>query len=245
MTSPLPPRFLPGLLFTAILGSMAWWGWPRPGDALGQSSAAAPEPGPIEDKPAIRRPETTPTVSTASPSPAASKTATAESEVSDAGSLPAPEKGATASPALEESAPGGIPPGMSALFPVGRVFQGVRIPSYSGDTLGSVIHSQFMKRADDEHLEMETLEIVVYQAGKAATRILTDRAIFDIATKTLRSTTSARIIQDQFEMKGDRLLFDSQSRIGHLSGHVKTVIQDPDAFQKKNPETATTPVPDE
>jgi hypothetical protein len=225
-------RFLPGLLFAAIFGSMAWWGWPRTGEALGQ------EPGSIEDKPAIRRPEAAPTVSAA---PTAPKTEAPPAPVEKkAPAAKAPEPAADA----EEPAPGGIPPGMAALFPVGRVFQGVRIPSYSGDTLGSVIHSQYMKRADDEHLEMETLEIVVFQGGKASTRILTDRAIFDITTKTLRSTTSARIIQDQFEMKGDRLLFDSQSRIGHLSGHVKTVIHDPEALQTKTQDPVTPPAPE-
>ncbi|MCB1078756.1 MAG: LPS export ABC transporter periplasmic protein LptC, partial [Verrucomicrobiae bacterium] len=177
-------------------------------DAVGQE----------QDRPAIARPQeaSAPPVSNAE-KPAPAKTPPPADVPKSSEEEPAPEEG-------------GIPPELASLFPIGRVFQGVRIPSYSGDSLGSVIHSQFMKRADDEHLEMEMLEIVIYNAGEPDTRILTDRAIFDTVAKTLRSTTPAKIVQSQFEMNGDRLIFDTNSRTGHLSGNVKTVIHDAENF---------------
>ncbi|MCB1233258.1 MAG: LPS export ABC transporter periplasmic protein LptC [Verrucomicrobiae bacterium] len=113
---------------------------------------------------------------------------------------------------------------LNELIPIGRIFEGVKIPSYSGDTLSSVVHAAFMRRADDEHLEMEMLEIVVYDGEEPDSRILTDRAIYDMEAKTLRSTTPAKIIQKQFEMTGDRMIFDSTTRIGHMFGNVKTRI---------------------
>lgn len=182
------------------------------------------------DKPAIARPEAP---ETPEPAPAPLPAPVADTPVAPA---PAPAAKASAkkdSAPTDEAAPaaGGIPPEMSALFPIGRVFEGVRIPSYSGDALGSVIHSQFMKRSDAEHLELEMLEIVVYTAGEPDTRILTDRAVFDTVAKTLRSTTPARILQKQFEMNGDRLIFDANARTGHLSGNVKTRIHDVESFQ--------------
>ena len=119
---------------------------------------------------------------------------------------------------------------MNQLVPIGRIFRGVKIPNYSGDTLGSVVNADFMRRADDEHLEMEMLEIVNYNKGVADSRILTDRAIYDIEAKTLRSTTPAKIVQEQFEMTGDRMIFDSITRIGHMSGRVKTRIFNVDQF---------------
>jgi hypothetical protein len=210
----------------ALLGALAWSGGSRPDRAIAQEA----------DKPAIARPKAAPV---GVPAPETIQPAPNAPVATDPVAKRDPDRphstdSQTAAPEGEEPLEeGGIPPGMAELFPVGRVFEGVRIPSYSGDGLSSVIHSQYMKRSDDEHLEMEMLEIVIYNAGVADTRILTDRAIFDTVAKTLRSTTAAKIVQEQVEMRGDRLLFDSVSRTGHLSGNVKTLIFNAD--QLRNP----------
>lgn len=229
-------RFTPWVLGSAIAALAAGGGlapWAQT-EARGQD----------QDKPAIARPQAAGGKAEAAPKAPAAEAPPPASEP-PAGATPAP---ATSAPATSSAnqAPGeapadpeGIPPEMAALFPVGRVFEGVRIPSYHGDALSSVIHSRYMKRADDEHLEMELLEIVTYQAGEADTRIETDRAIFDTVAKTLRSTTSAKILQQQFEMRGDRMIFDSNSRVGHLSGNVKTLVFNTGQFRKGTPSAPT------
>jgi hypothetical protein len=219
-------RSLPISAALALLGVLAWSGGARSIRAIAQEA----------DKPAVARPKAAPAEVpaplTIQPSPI--EPAAPAPLAKSAPGQPVPALPQLADPEAEETPEaGGIPPGMAEMFPVGRVFEGVRIPSYSGDGLSSVIHSQYMKRSDDEHLEMEMLEIVIYNAGVADTRILTDRAIFDTVAKTLRSTTAAKIVQEQVEMRGDRLLFDSVSRTGHLSGNVKTLIFNAD--QLRNP----------
>jgi hypothetical protein len=204
-----------------LLGALAWPGASRP-EAIAQDL----------DKPAVARPRPVAPAPEAPVAPAP-QPAPAKKDAAPVSAPPAKANSEATAPEDAETTEGGIPPSMAALFPIGRVFEGVRIPSYSGDSLGSVIHSQYMKRSDDEHLEMEMLEIVIYNAGKADTRILTDRAIFDTVAKTLRSTTPAKIVQDQFEMRGDRLIFDSNSRTGHLSGNVKTLIFNSEQFRNK------------
>ncbi len=198
------------LLGGAITGSMR----------LRAQAQTAGEPS--VDKPAIRRPATAPEATAPAPveSPAPADATAAPKPASAAGA--SGEDDADSPPDDgEEEAP---ETDMAGLFPVGRVFEGVKIPSYSGDALGSVVHADYMRRADDEHLEMEMLEIVIYSEGEPDSRILTDRAIYDMKARTLRSTTPAKIVQSQFEMRGDRMLFDSVTRIGHMSGNVKTRI---------------------
>ncbi|MCB1063153.1 MAG: LPS export ABC transporter periplasmic protein LptC [Verrucomicrobiae bacterium] len=198
------------------------------------------------DKPAIRRPEPVPVPATvpdpapkptstpapvaeiAPDSPPAASDSTSPSPDSKQKKISSAESEESDTPESEGAEDEGS--NMAALFPIGRVFEGVKIPSYSGDALGSVIHADYMRRADDEHLEMEMLEIVVYNAGEADSRILTDRAIYDMKAKTLRSTTPAKIVQKQFEMRGDRMFFDSITRVGHMDGNVKTLIYQVDQF---------------
>lgn len=162
-----------------------------------------------QDKPAIARPE-----------PEVGEKPTAKEESEDS-------KESDDDSSSEEGSEEGEESGsdrMATLVPIGRIFEGVKIPNYSGDALSSLVKANFMRRADDEHLEMEMLEIVIYSRGEADSKILTDRAIYDMEAKTLRSTTPAKIVQKQFEMRGDRMIFDSETRIGHLSGNTKTRI---------------------
>lgn len=171
-----------------------------------------------QDKPAIARPATEP-----------AERVPGNQADPDSDAPLTPEEEAAAAEEAESNR-------MAALVPIGRIFEGVKIPNYSGDSLGSVVNANFMRRADDEHLEMEMLEIVVYNRGEPDSRILTDRAIYDMQEKTLRSTTPARIVHRQFEMTGDRMLFDSVTRVGHLSGNVKTRIYNTDELMNSGGE---------
>lgn len=214
------------------------------GAAVGVIGLRAQERENVADKPAVRRPVETPALSPSpmipEPPATAPESATGSSRAPEsAGSTPKPPGMAAGAPSSAD-AQGELDPEaqfaaeraarMNQLVPIGRIFRGVKIPNYSGDTLGSVVNADFMRRADDEHLEMEMLEIVNYNRGVPDSRMLTDRAIYDIEAKTLRSTTPAKIIQQQFEMTGDRMIFDSNTRIGHMSGRVKTRIYQVDQY---------------
>lgn len=225
-------RSLNGALAILLLGA---------GAIAGVMGLRAQEGSGSEDKPAIRRPAESPALSPTPMIPEPPATAPQPAPGTPPGSTdsPSPGEGSGAAPAAE-GAEGELDPEaqlaaeraarMNQLVPIGRVFRGVKIPNYSGDTLGSVVNADFMRRADDEHLEMEMLEIVNYNKGVPDSRILTDRAIYDIEAKTLRSTTPAKIVQEQFEMTGDRMIFDSNTRIGHMSGRVKTRIYQVDQY---------------
>ena len=126
---------------------------------------------------------------------------------------------------------GSIPIGIEKMFPVGRTFFGVRIPSYTGDQLDSVVTTEVMKRVDEEHVDMETLVIQVYSEGQPDTKIMMDKAIYDMEEDKLTSRqTPPEILHSQFKMVGDKMTFDREARVGHMIGNVKMTIFNVESF---------------
>lgn len=121
----------------------------------------------------------------------------------------------------------GAPPAIGNLFPVGREFRGVKIPSYSGDILNSVVLAKTMVRVDDEHLEMRDLEITLFgrSSEEQDTIITTDVGVYDLKSESLTSRSKAYIERDEeFTMEGDRMIFNGKTQEGRLVGNVKMVI---------------------
>ncbi len=119
------------------------------------------------------------------------------------------------------------PPSLGALFPVGRAFRGVKIPSYAGDILNSIVVAQTMVRVDEEHLEMRQLEITLFGRSSAEqdTTITTDLGVYDLNNETLTSRSKAFIERDnEFTMVGDRMIFNGKTQEGRLVGNVKMRI---------------------
>lgn len=131
----------------------------------------------------------------------------------------------------EEVPEDAIPPEFEKMCPVGRSFYGVRIPSYAGDHLNSVVTSEVMTRVDAEHLDMEKLVIQVYSGGMPDAKIMMDRAIYDMDEEKLTSRqTPPEILHSQFKMVGDKMTFDRQTRVGHMTGNVKMTIFNVESF---------------
>jgi hypothetical protein len=140
-------------------------------------------------------------------------------------------KNSTSSKPTEKPAPevesSGAPPAIGNLFPVGRTFRGVKIPSYAGDILNSVVLAQTMVRVDDEHLEMRDLEITLFarSSEEQDTLITTDVGVYDLKSEILTSRSKAFIERDdEFTMEGDRMIFNGKTQEGRLVGNVKMRI---------------------
>ena len=141
---------------------------------------------------------------------------------SPAANAPKSSKSSTAGEdAPEEPVASGAPPAIGNLFPVGREFRGVKIPSYSGDILNSVVLAKTMVRVDDEHLEMRDLEITLFArtSEEQDTVITTDVGVYDLKSETLTSRSKAYIERDgEFIMTGDRMIFNGKTQEGRLIG---------------------------
>jgi hypothetical protein len=129
-----------------------------------------------------------------------------------------------------------LPPEVTSLFPIGRAFKGVSIPSYQGTELRSVMHAEVITRVDEQYLDLVKLVISVFNsAGEPDTTISMDEAAYDLVLGELRSKTPATIAQAQFTLTGETMIFDAASQVSRLVGNVRLVIPDIDSIAQFGP----------
>jgi len=124
-----------------------------------------------------------------------------------------------------------FPPKLQEMFPIGRVFKGVAIPSYTEENLKSVMHASSITRVDERYLDLFNLVLLVYNGGdEPETTISMDEAAYDMQTGELKSRTPSKIEQTKFTMTGDTMIFQQKTQVSRLEGNVKVVIPDADEF---------------
>jgi len=112
------------------------------------------------------------------------------------------------------------------ILPKGRILRGVKLPSYSGDRLSSLMTAITMKRLDETHLDMEELRIIMYaKPGEKNTLISTERGIYDLEKEEITSETRTRVEQEGiFDLEGDLMVFDANTQKGKMTGNVKMLL---------------------
>ncbi len=155
-----------------------------------------------QDRPAIERPDK------AAKSPAKAKEEDAE------------EEGRARGPAVD----------IGKILPEGRILRGVKLPSYTGDRLSSLMTAITMKRLDETHLDMEELRITMYaKPGEKATLISTEQGIYDLEKEEITSDKRTRIEQDGvFDLEGDDMVFDAVTQKGKMTGNVRMLLYQAD-----------------
>jgi len=121
-----------------------------------------------------------------------------------------------------------LPPEIASLFPIGRVFKGLSIPTYSSDDqIKAVMRADSVIRVDEQFIDFLNLTVLVYNSrGEPETTITMPEAAYDILIGELASKTSSRIEQPRFTVTGDKMIFETRSQISRLVGNVKLVIPD-------------------
>ena len=124
-----------------------------------------------------------------------------------------------------------LPDELTTIFPVGRTFSGVAIPSYEEEKLQSVMRAATITRINERYIDLTELVITIYSGGEESqTTIFMEEAAYDLALGTLRSKTPARIEQEQFTMTGETMTFDTRAQVSRLVGNVKVIIPDASAL---------------
>jgi hypothetical protein len=137
------------------------------------------------------------------------------------------EREAAGKALAEEAVKGALPDELTASFPIGRVFTGVAIPSYTDDVLKSVMTADSVVRVDEQYLDLVNLIVHVYNnAGEPETTISMDEASYDLVIGELASKTPSRIAQPRFTMTGDKMTFQADAQVARLIGNVKVVVPD-------------------
>ena len=126
-----------------------------------------------------------------------------------------------------------LPAELAEMFPIGREFKGVSIPSYSEDELSSIMNAKIVKRIDEEFLDLTGLVVKVFSGSgedRTETIIRMERAEYHLLNGELTSKTQAVIEQPQFTMTSDQMIFESHSEKSRMIGNVIVIVPDAGSF---------------
>ena len=133
----------------------------------------------------------------------------------------------------------GASPGEQSLtnipLPIGHEAKGLVLPDFDGDGhLRGKFEAGTAHRIDEQHIGFEQLKIITYTPDdQQDLRIDMSTSVLDLKTRILSSQARTMIQRADFNIAGDSVEFDTNSRTGRLVGNVKMVITDKSRFTAK------------
>lgn len=128
---------------------------------------------------------------------------------------------------------------LGKMLPIGQKNLDARMPSFRDGKPSSLIHAGSMTRTDEDHMEMENVDIRLFgETAEADLRVQLHTGLYDMNTQVLLSHERSRVSRNDFQLEGDTMVFDTKSQQGKMEGHVHMIIFDASALKKK-PEGAT------
>jgi hypothetical protein len=127
--------------------------------------------------------------------------------------------------------PGGSPGERSLTnipLPIGHEAKGLVLPDFDGDgRLRGRFEAGTAHRIDQEHIGFQQLKITTYTPeSQPDLQIDMHTSVLDLKTRILSSQERTTIQRSDFNIAGDSVQFDTNSRTGRLIGNVKMVITD-------------------
>jgi hypothetical protein len=130
------------------------------------------------------------------------------------------------------SATRGGSPGEQSLtnipLPIGHEAKGLVLPDFDADGhLRGRFEAGTAHRIDQEHIGFQHLKITTYTPeSQPDLQIDMSTSVLDLKTRVLSSQERTIIQRADFNIAGDSVQFDTNSRTGRLIGNVKMVITD-------------------
>src|SRR5713226_6305395 len=111
-------------------------------------------------------------------------------------------------------------------LPVGHEAKGLVLPDFGIDgRLRGKFEAKTARRIDEEHVGFQDLEIMTYtRENRPDLTINMHTSVLDLKTRVLSSPERTTIKRADFNITGDSVQFDTNTRTGHLVGNVKMVI---------------------
>ena len=125
-----------------------------------------------------------------------------------------------------------VSPGEQSLtnipLPIGHEAKGLVLPDFDGEGhLRGRFEAGTARRIDQEHVGFEHLKITTYTPeNQTDLRIDMHTSILDLKTRILSSQERTTIQRADFNIAGDSVQFDTNTKTGRLIGNVKMVITD-------------------
>jgi hypothetical protein len=125
-----------------------------------------------------------------------------------------------------------VSPGEQSLtnipLPIGHEAKGLVLPDFDGEGhLRGRFEAGTARRIDQEHVGFEHLKITTYTPeNQTDLRIDMHTSVLDLKTRILSSQERTTIQRADFNIAGDSVQFDTNTKTGRLIGNVKMVITD-------------------
>lgn len=80
-------------------------------------------------------------------------------------------------------------------------------------------------RVDLNHLSMEKAYMISYDdKGAPDTNVFMARSVLDLNTRIVTSDVPVIVRRSDFVIVGQKMIFNTQTRVGKMSGHVRMII---------------------
>jgi hypothetical protein len=118
------------------------------------------------------------------------------------------------------------PPKFNIPIPPGHHAHGVTIPYYDAKgKLQMFFNINSALRVDMNHLNMERAYMVSYdEKGTPDTNVYMARSVLDLDTRVVTSDVPVVVNRSDFVIVGQKMIFNTQTRVGQMSGHVRMII---------------------
>jgi lipopolysaccharide assembly outer membrane protein LptD (OstA) len=113
-------------------------------------------------------------------------------------------------------------------LPIGHEAKGLVLPDFDADGhLRGKFEAGTAHRIDQEHVGFEQLKITTYTPeDQPDLRIDMSTSVLNLTTRILSSKARTTIQRADFNIAGDSVEFDTNSKTGRLVGNIKMVITD-------------------
>jgi hypothetical protein len=113
-------------------------------------------------------------------------------------------------------------------LPIGHEAKGLVLPDFDGNgRLRGRFEAGTAHRIDQEHIGFQHLKITTYTPeSQPDLKIDMHTSVLDLKTRILSSQERTTIQRSDFNIAGDSVQFDTNSKTGRLIGNVKMVITD-------------------
>jgi hypothetical protein len=123
-------------------------------------------------------------------------------------------------------------------LPVGHEAKGLVLPDFGTDgRLRGKFAAKIARRIDEGHVGFQELEILTYTPeSQPDLQIDMHTGVLDLKTRILSSKERTMIKRADFNIEGDSVQFDTDKRIGRLTGNVKMVLTQQSQLIRKDGE---------
>src|SRR5918996_1419382 len=113
-------------------------------------------------------------------------------------------------------------------LPIGHEAKGLVLPDFDGEgRLRGKFEAGTARRIDQQHIGFQDLKITTYTPeSKPDLQIDMPTSVLDLKTRILSSQERTQIQRADFNIAGDSVQFDTNTKTGRLIGNVKMVITD-------------------